>query len=92
MCDLALHNYEEMRDSVTKPGYRLRKYVMGCVQYLFPKSVIPLYTMVSFTSIKYSEVVRRWKRQGFWLGVAGWALGGSVGVGIAAVGLKLFRK
>ena len=27
MCDLALHNYIEMRSSVTKPGYLLRKKV-----------------------------------------------------------------
>ena len=27
MCDLALHNYIEMRSSVTKPGYLLRKNV-----------------------------------------------------------------
>jgi kynurenine 3-monooxygenase len=27
MCDLALHNYIEMRSSITKPGYLLRKKV-----------------------------------------------------------------
>ena len=30
MCDLALHNYIEMRSSVTKPGYLLRKMVRFC--------------------------------------------------------------
>ena len=30
---------------------------------IFPKSFIPLYTMVSFTRIPYSEAMRRWKSQ-----------------------------
>ena len=63
MCDLALYNYEEMRSSVVQPGYLIRKRIEGTLHRFFPKSVIPLYTMVSFTRIPYSEVVRRWKRQ-----------------------------
>jgi kynurenine 3-monooxygenase len=92
MCDLALFNYEEMRSSVTKPGYKLRKFVMGVVHYLFPKTVIPLYTMVSFTRIPYGEVVKRWKRQGLWFGVFGWGGIGAVGAGLAVIGLRFLRK
>lgn len=67
ICDLALNNYEEMRNSVTKTSYKLRKLVETALHRLFPKSIIPLYTMVSFTRIPYSTVVKRWQRQTFWL-------------------------
>ncbi|KAJ1799736.1 kynurenine 3-monooxygenase, mitochondrial precursor, partial [Coemansia sp. RSA 2399] len=65
--DLALANYVEMRAKVVDYTYLFRKHLEGFLHWLFPRSVIPLYTMVSFTSIPYATVVRRWQRQSIWL-------------------------
>ncbi|KAJ2819190.1 kynurenine 3-monooxygenase, mitochondrial precursor, partial [Coemansia erecta] len=65
--DLALENYVEMRAKVVDYAYLARKHLEGLLHRLFPWHVIPLYTMVSFTSIPYAEVVRQWNRQTAWL-------------------------
>ncbi|TPX38071.1 kynurenine 3-monooxygenase [Synchytrium microbalum] len=79
ICDLAMHNFVEMSASVVEWSYLLRKKVEGWLHRLMPVTVIPLYTMVSFTRIPYSDVVRRWKRQTRWLNIAGYA-----GLGLAS--------
>lgn len=89
MCDLALHNYEEMRSLVTKPTYRVRKFVEGWLHWFFPRSVIPLYTMVSFSRIPYAEVIRRWHAQSLWLWYGAWS---GVGIGLGSIALLLVRK
>ena len=63
ICDLALNNYIEMRSTVTSTMFHVRKKVEGVLNFFFPKSIIPLYTMVAFTEIPYAEVMRRWQRQ-----------------------------
>ncbi|KAI9294664.1 FAD/NAD(P)-binding domain-containing protein [Neoconidiobolus thromboides FSU 785] len=63
ICDLALYNYTEMRSSVTSYGYLIRKKVEAWLHKLIPDSVIPLYTMVSFSSIPYSQAIKKWKFQ-----------------------------
>ncbi|KAJ2446398.1 kynurenine 3-monooxygenase, mitochondrial precursor [Coemansia sp. RSA 2424] len=65
--DLALDNYVEMRARVVSYSYILRKQLEGVLHRLFPSVVIPLYTMVSFTSIPYTAVIRQWNRQTLWL-------------------------
>eukprot|EP00054_Salpingoeca_dolichothecata_P022293 m.145869 g.145869 ORF g.145869 m.145869 type:complete len:447 (+) comp24288_c0_seq2:70-1410(+) len=86
ICDLALSNYVEMRDSVNSTWFRFRKVVDNTLNYFFPNSFIPLYTMVTFSEIPYAEVIARDKRQkklvssglvasGFGLALAGF-LGG----------------
>ncbi|KAJ2848377.1 kynurenine 3-monooxygenase, mitochondrial precursor [Coemansia brasiliensis] len=65
--DLALQNYVEMRAKVVDFGYLARKYLEGMLHRLLPHRVIPLYTMVSFTSIPYAQVVQRWNQQSLWL-------------------------
>jgi len=71
ICDLAMYNYIEMRSSVVNPWYLLRRKVEGIIYWLFPRGVIPLYTMISFSTMRYSEAMQRWKRQGFWLNIIG---------------------
>ncbi|KAJ3277214.1 hypothetical protein HK104_003551, partial [Borealophlyctis nickersoniae] len=88
MNDLAMHNYIEMRSSVTSWRYLLRKKVEGCVHWMFPRHVIPLYTMVSFTNIPYAEVKRRWERQSKMFKCAGWVV---AGLGTAAATYGLLR-
>lgn len=76
ICDLALNNYEEMRSSVLNVSYHIRKYVEGSLHVLFPNTIIPLYTMVSFSTIPYAQVIKRWNRQTYLLyGLAGGILG-----------------
>ncbi|KAI8616518.1 hypothetical protein BC830DRAFT_1167744 [Chytriomyces sp. MP71] len=57
MCDLAMYNYIEMRSSVTKLSYKLKKSFEGFLHRLFPEMIIPLYTMVSFSRIPYSKAL-----------------------------------
>ena len=81
ICDLAVYNYEEMRSSVSSPLFRLRhdlEYLLGKV---FPRQFAPLYTMVAFTEIPYSEVKRRWKSQERTLNIALAVAFGSLVVG-----------
>lgn len=77
MCDLAMYNYIEMRSAVLSWSYRLRKKVEGFMHILMPQRVIPLYTMVSFSRIPYSVVVKRWKRQTRWLSIGSGVLLGA---------------
>ena len=59
IADLALANFIEMRDRVASPLFLFKKRVEKVLHALFPRSFIPLYTMVSFTTIPYAEAVRR---------------------------------
>ncbi|KAJ9088615.1 kynurenine 3-monooxygenase, mitochondrial precursor [Entomophthora muscae] len=63
ICDLALHNYVEMRSSVVSFSYLARKRLEAILHRIAPNCVIPLYTMVSFSTMRYSEVWQRWQRQ-----------------------------
>ncbi|MCJ1484767.1 kynurenine 3-monooxygenase, mitochondrial precursor [Schaereria dolodes] len=83
---LALHNYLEMRSSVTSPLYRLRKYVEERVnKYLPGLGWETQYARVSFENERYSEVVEKVERQGRVL--MGWMGLGAVGM----LGLGVWR-
>ncbi|VDP05168.1 unnamed protein product [Heligmosomoides polygyrus] len=61
--DLAMYNYEELKDLVNHPSYKLRKKFDLFLNRLFPNWWIPLYSMVTFTRIPYHEVVEKRKWQ-----------------------------
>lgn len=63
ICDLAVNNYTEMRYLVTTRKYKLRKKLDNFLNVLFPQSWISLYEMVTFSRIRYSEVIQRRKKQ-----------------------------
>lgn len=63
MCDLAHANYTEMSHTVTTRAYQWRKKLDGWLNWFFPATWIPLYTMVTFSRIRYSDVVERKKQQ-----------------------------
>ncbi|RHZ76809.1 hypothetical protein Glove_192g11 [Diversispora epigaea] len=63
ICDLAMYNYIEMRSRVTSPLYLIRKKVEDWLHWLFPRRFVPLYTMISFSTMRYSDAIQRWKRQ-----------------------------
>lgn len=61
--ELALHNFIEMRDHVGDPDFLKRKKLEAKIQEAFPKEWIPLYSMVTFSDIPYSEALRLGKIQ-----------------------------
>lgn len=84
--DLAMRNYVEMRSSVTSRMYLLRKFVEERLDAYVPwLGVRTMYSMVSFSNIRYSEVVKKAKRQKLWLDTAAVAVG--LGVAVAAWGV-----
>ncbi|KAJ3259388.1 kynurenine 3-monooxygenase, mitochondrial precursor [Boothiomyces macroporosus] len=66
ICDLAKQNYIEMRSGVINPKYLLRKKFEDFWHRRFPDLIVPLYTMVSFSRIPYSEALQRYEKQTTW--------------------------
>lgn len=63
ICDLAMHNYVEMRDLVTRVSFRLRKWLDELLFRVWPQRWVPLYNAVSFSTMPYSECrrMRQWQ-------------------------------
>ncbi|XP_053625189.1 kynurenine 3-monooxygenase isoform X1 [Plodia interpunctella] len=63
--DLAVYNYIEMRDLVTRPSYRLRKALDDFIFWLLPVTWVPLYNSVTFSTMPYSQCVknREWQNK-----------------------------
>lgn len=61
--DLSIENFVELRDKVR--SYRLiaRKKLIAGGHWLFPKAVVPLYTMMSHTTLPFAEALHRSKLQ-----------------------------
>ena len=53
--DLSVHNYYVMRDFVGDPTFLLQKKIEKRFSDLYPDKWMPLYSQVSFSSIRYSE-------------------------------------
>ena len=86
IADLSMYNYREMRSLVNSRIFIMRKRLDNLLHRLFPRTFIPLYTMVAFTRIPYHKAVERqqWQRAAvnkalMFLGV------GSIGLGLIAV-------
>ena len=63
IADLAIANFQEMRDKVASPFFRLEKRAEVLLHRLFPDWFVPLYTMISFSRIPYAEARNRAARQ-----------------------------
>nr|XP_040219701.2 kynurenine 3-monooxygenase [Anopheles coluzzii] len=63
ICDLAMYNYIEMRDLVTKRSYLLRKKLDELLFWMMPNTWVPLYNSVSFSHMRYSKCIanRAWQ-------------------------------
>lgn len=63
ICDLAMYNYIEMRDLVTKTSFRMRKIVDKVLYTIIPKTWIPLYNTVSFSQMPYKKCIdnKKWQ-------------------------------
>lgn len=58
IADLALANFVEMRDHVGSRLFLARKKAEKVLHRLFPRACLPLYNMISFSSIPYSTARR----------------------------------
>jgi kynurenine 3-monooxygenase len=63
IADLALRNFIEMRDLVGDAQFLLRKKIEKKIHSLFPEKFLPLYSMISFSNIPYSEAFAKGKQQ-----------------------------
>ncbi len=63
LADLAVYNYTVMRDRVASRTFLLGRSLGRLAHRALPGVFLPLYTMVTFTSMPYAEAVERWGRQ-----------------------------
>lgn len=93
IADLALGNYIEMRHSVTSPLYKWRKYIEESLHKYFPSlGWATQYSRVSFSNMRYSDVVKYSKSQKHILSALFLALAASAVAGpTAALWFYVFR-
>jgi kynurenine 3-monooxygenase len=60
---MAVDNFFEMRDKTASPVFRSRKKIEHALHGLFPKWFMPLYNMISFSTIPYAQARARSRRQ-----------------------------
>jgi kynurenine 3-monooxygenase len=63
IADLAYENFIEMRDKAGQPAFRRKKKIERLLARLFPKWYMPLYELVTFTTVPYHETRVRAARQ-----------------------------
>ncbi|XP_005608001.1 kynurenine 3-monooxygenase isoform X1 [Equus przewalskii] len=61
--DLSMYNYIEMRAHVNSRWFIFQKNIERFLHAIMPSTFIPLYTMVTFSRIRYHEAVLRWHWQ-----------------------------
>jgi len=61
--DLSLHNYHVMRDYVADPKFLLQKKIEARFSDLHPEKWMPLYSMTTFSDIRYSVAWNEGQRQ-----------------------------
>lgn len=63
IADLAMRNFVEMRDLTGDPEFLLRKKIEARFSERHPDKWLPLYSMVTFSHIRYSEALKEGQRQ-----------------------------
>ncbi|UOG74681.1 FAD-dependent monooxygenase [Hymenobacter tibetensis] len=63
MADLAIYNFEEMRDRVADPRFLLQKKIESKISAQYPGQWLPLYSQVTFSHIPYAEALANGQRQ-----------------------------
>src|SRR5579859_2967131 len=66
LADLSLQNFVELRDKVRSTRLSARKKVFNVLHKMFPKAIVPLYTMMTHTTMPMAEALRRAKAQDRW--------------------------
>lgn len=59
IADLALNQYEDMSSKSASSFFVMRRRMEIAVNRFFPKSFLPLYSMISFSNIPYADAVQR---------------------------------
>ncbi len=80
IADLAITNFEEMRDHVSSPLFLWKKRFEKLLGRLFPEWFKPLYPMISFSLIPYAEARARSERQNRTLRLIGRAVLAVIGI------------
>ena len=75
IADLSIYNYDEMRSHVTSRLFILRKIMDNALHTAFPRTFIPLYTMVAFMRVPYHKVIEKNRTQRSYVNKALIALG-----------------
>jgi len=63
IADLAKLNFIEMRDLVADPDFQFKKKIAAKVNEKYPTKFLPVYSMVSFSNMPYSNALKEYKRQ-----------------------------
>ena len=63
IADLAKLNFIEMRDLVADPDFQFKKKIAAKVNEKYPAKFLPVYSMVSFSNMPYSNALKEYKRQ-----------------------------
>ncbi len=63
IADLALYNFIEMRDKVANPRFVLQKQIEKELFRRYPDKWVPLYSMVTFSEMRYSEALKKGMHQ-----------------------------
>jgi kynurenine 3-monooxygenase len=63
IADLAMRNFVEMRDLTGNPEFLLRKKIEARFAEKHPDKWMPLYSMVTFSHIRYSDALKEGQRQ-----------------------------
>lgn len=72
LAQLSIDNFHELRDTARRPVVTARKRTSIFLNRLFRQHSVPIYTMISHTTMPYAEAVERHKRQeriARWLGL-----------------------
>jgi kynurenine 3-monooxygenase len=82
---LSEENFHELRDTVRSVFVTARKRISILLNRLFPRAYVPIYTLVSHSTVPYADCVERAARQdrlARWLGID--LLVGALGLGLMA--------
>ena len=63
IADMALANFVEMRDRTAHLSFKIKKKVDHALNRLMPRAFVPLYDLVSFTTVPYAAARERARRQ-----------------------------
>jgi kynurenine 3-monooxygenase len=74
LAELAKRNLVELRDRLRSPWFVARRKADLVLNRLFPRTWLPLYTMVSHTTMPYADALARAQRQDRLLALAGGAV------------------
>ncbi|HET8642654.1 MAG TPA: NAD(P)/FAD-dependent oxidoreductase [Pseudonocardiaceae bacterium] len=84
LAELTARNFVELRDRLRSPMFLARKRADLVLSRMFPRSWVPLYTMVSHTTVPYADALARARRQDRLLAASVAGLAGLAGLAGAA--------